>query len=601
MSDSKPVAQTFSTLAKVQIENFKSIKKTSLEMAPLTILIGVNSRGKSTILQSILLVAQSITRTKLGEVSLNGEAVTLGTADEVFRRSDSGRLSTKASIGLEVAFGEESSVARRFQGAVSRINETFFFDRRLGRSRRGVVASRNLRQTISRAGEKDETEFVTLDISMTESLGRSVFKIKKNQSNRQYELQVRTKSLPKGHQARYLMDPEEGRGKGAVASDLAFLLDTHQLLEHNLYSPGSQRWRANKNEAGADRKGEQLSAKALGEELEAFAFSFHGHFLSRSIPIQDTAGFPIHYLPKIDGDIFREWLSLDRNQKFVSLMDSLTTKEGRQALEEFASRTQYMRERFLGSPSRSFDEIKYFWSHYLSRNIQYLGPLREKDALSAVGKLDFSDLTPLGPKAEFLADFVFEKQNEEIDFPLPMGAESTRQSYLNSLEAWACDYFQLGESLEVSEEGRFGPVLRVDGNRLLHLGTGVSQILPVIALCLWAKPGSTIILEQPELHLHPGLQQKLGTFLTVVSSTGRQVIVETHSEYLLTRVRRHIAESHIPEESCTLVFVQDDGSVVQRPALTGGDGEEWPEQFLDHTLDDAIAIASLRESHEGSD
>jgi predicted ATPase len=72
------------------------------------------------------------------------------------------------------------------------------------------------------------------------------------------------------------------------------------------------------------------------------------------------------------------------------------------------------------------------------------------------------------------------------------------------------------------------------------------------------------------------------------------VIVETHSEYLLTRVRRHVAETHIPEESCTLVFVQDDGSVIQRPALTGGDYEEWPEQFMDHSLDDAIAIASLR-------
>jgi predicted ATPase len=166
---------------------------------------------------------------------------------------------------------------------------------------------------------------------------------------------------------------------------------------------------------------------------------------------------------------------------------------------------------------------------------------------------------------------------------------------LEALEAWAGGYFQLGENITIGEEGLSGPVLRVNGNRLIHLGTGVSQILPVIAISLWAKPSSTIILEQPELHLHPGLQQKLGTFLTLVASTGRQVIVETHSEYLLTRVRRHLAEKHISEETCTLVFVQDDGRVIQRPALSGGDLEEWPEQFLDHSLDDALAIASLRE------
>jgi predicted ATPase len=593
MTDPTRELPEYDSLSRIHIENFKSIEKTSLDLAPLTVLIGANSRGKSTILQSILVVAQSIGRTKLGEVSLNGEAVNLGTSDEVFHKAKNGQSRSRACIGIEVSFARHETGAPFQSLGGSRISEQFFFDRSLARSRKGVVAARELKQTLSKDRQKDHVELSKLDSSKAQKLGRSVFRVSVRKSGSSDGSNLRAREyFSKKAQATYLVEPEDGRGKGVVSSDRAHLLDTLQLFEWSLETNPVLRLKGTK--PSGDVTGEEQKTLEIEHALPAIVRDFYDFLLARSTFLQVAGGKDIYYLPRIE-IVVRNWANQDKDQFFWRVIRHLDSQEGKKLLHEFALSSNFLNVAFLATSIADFDETKYSWSSYLSRQTQYLGPLREKDATSSVGKLDFSYLTPLGPKAEFLADFVFEKQSVEIDFPTPSGVNSQKQTYREALEKWACDYFQLGAMLSVSEEGRSGPVLRVNGNRLQHLGTGVSQILPVIAICLWAKPGSTVILEQPELHLHPGLQQKLGTFLTVVASTGRQVIVETHSEYLLTRVRRHIAEGHVPEDSCTLVFVQGDGSVVQRPALSGGDSEEWPEQFLDHSLDDAVAIANLRE------
>ena len=585
----------FSSISQLQIENFKSIQKTSIAMAPLTILIGVNSRGKSTILQSILLVAQSVGKTKLGEVSLNGEAVTLGTSDEVFRKSRTGRVNRQATIGIEVTLGHDGTKEDAPLSMATRVTQRFLLDRTLKRSRKGVVAAREFQRITSRIGKRDETERVRLDREMTNSLGHPVFEVNKSRIKSQSDFSRRATPLDRAQRI-FLIDSEEGRNQ---FSDRVFLLDTLQLLQWNLDSNPIFNRKRNSKQANQDgtkgKKPLSPSGKALQGALEKTAISFHEYFITQATQSEATRD-RVYFVSPPNERVFREWLSHNDDQEFRSVIDTLLSENGKKILEDFAKDKDFMHQKFLVSTIGDFDEIKFLWQRQLGNRVNYLGPLREKDALSSVGKLDFSELTPLGPKAEYLADFVFEMQSEQVTFPLPSSTAATSQSFFRLLEAWTCEYFQLGQSLSIIEEGRFGPVLRVDGSRLLHLGTGVSQLLPVIALCLKAKPGTTIILEQPELHLHPGLQQKLGTFLAVVSSTGRQVIVETHSEYLLTRVRRHIAEEHISEDSCTLVFVQDDGSVVQRPALTGGDLDDWPEQFIDHSLDDAIAIASLREN-----
>ena len=81
---------------------------------------------------------------------------------------------------------------------------------------------------------------------------------------------------------------------------------------------------------------------------------------------------------------------------------------------------------------------------------------------------------------------------------------------------------------------------------MTELGVGFSQLAPIILLCLTSKPGTTILLEQPELHLHPKVQQKFADFIIEMTEINKlQIILETHSDHMLNRIRRRIAQAKL--------------------------------------------------------
>jgi predicted ATPase len=131
---------------------------------------------------------------------------------------------------------------------------------------------------------------------------------------------------------------------------------------------------------------------------------------------------------------------------------------------------------------------------------------------------------------------------------------------------------------------------------LTAVGVGVSQVLPVLTLCLLSDPGSLIILEQPELHLHPATQQLLADFFLACARSGRQLLVETHSDHLVSRIRRRIAEdrSGVVKELATIVFAEQHPAegTSYRPIEVSdyGSVEDWPEGFFDQAATEAQAI-----------
>ena len=132
---------------------------------------------------------------------------------------------------------------------------------------------------------------------------------------------------------------------------------------------------------------------------------------------------------------------------------------------------------------------------------------------------------------------------------------------------------------------------------LTSVGVGVSQLLPVLVLCLLAEPGSVILLEQPELHLHPALQQRLADFFIAMVRSGRQLIVETHSEYMVSRLRRRIVEDPDDEllDLAKVIFAERDretGLTSYRDVELSPYGaiEEWPAGFFDQAAEEERAI-----------
>ena len=125
---------------------------------------------------------------------------------------------------------------------------------------------------------------------------------------------------------------------------------------------------------------------------------------------------------------------------------------------------------------------------------------------------------------------------------------------------------------------------------LTDVGFGVSQILPVLTLCYYAPEGSILILEQPEAHLHPKAQSELADVLIdVVKNRNIQIILESHSEHLLLRLMRRIAEEEISADQTAFHFceIEDGNSHAEQLKVDEyGNISNWPQNFFGDDMGD---------------
>lgn len=140
-------------------------------------------------------------------------------------------------------------------------------------------------------------------------------------------------------------------------------------------------------------------------------------------------------------------------------------------------------------------------------------------------------------------------------------------------------------------------VRRSDTAEWVHLtdvGFGVSQVLPVLVLLAYVDEGSTVLLEQPEIHLHPAVQAGLADIIIEAATVRRvQVIVESHSEHLLKRLQRRVAESTLSADEVALYFCDSDRDASRVSELElnmFGEIGNWPEDFFGDRFGETAAI-----------
>jgi len=135
------------------------------------------------------------------------------------------------------------------------------------------------------------------------------------------------------------------------------------------------------------------------------------------------------------------------------------------------------------------------------------------------------------------------------------------------------------------------PATGVETN-LADIGFGASQTLPIIIESFYAPLDSVILIEQPEIHLHPKAQSILGDlFIKAAKEGNRSFIIETHSEHILARVRRRIAEKRIRKEDIAIYYFEptSDGTRIHEVTLNEqGQYESFPEGFFEEDVVEAF-------------
>lgn len=137
--------------------------------------------------------------------------------------------------------------------------------------------------------------------------------------------------------------------------------------------------------------------------------------------------------------------------------------------------------------------------------------------------------------------------------------------------------------------------------RAPNMGFGVSYALPIILAGLFAPEhtDSLLIVENPEAHLHPAGQSKIGAFLARLAASGVQVVLETHSDHVLNGIRRAIGEQGVLDADHALAHFFDAESEAE-PTITAlrftraGGMSEWPRRFFDQYQIDVAALTRAR-------
>jgi predicted ATPase len=261
---------------------------------------------------------------------------------------------------------------------------------------------------------------------------------------------------------------------------------------------------------------------------------------------------------------------------------------------------------FTGLPGRSLDPAVAFTRDFFASQVKYLGPLREEPkAIYPIQST--SDPQDVGLHGEHTAAVLHRNRFLEIQYiptsnfgDKPGDAQAVTKALEEAVFDWL-EYLDVAKRINTSDEGKFGYSLKVimgEGSvshDLTHVGVGVSQVLPIVVMCLLAAPDTTIILEQPELHLNPKVQTRLADFFLSMAMLRKQCLIETHSEYLINRLRLRsaLAEGTSVSELLKLYFVEKTGGfTTYRDVRINEYGtiRDWPKGFFDQNQREIEAI-----------
>lgn len=622
-------------ITKWKVINFKSIREeTELDLGPLTIFAGANSSGKSTFIQSVLLVAQTLAH-KIGSrsVVLNGALTSLGQFDDL---KSNGGASDQITIKCTcrplsdqgVAIGSRPQFASR--GAIyygSRSNQLqevtceISFDADASSSQRDLfqIQPRLFATRLSCTSRDEDNVDQKAEISIHHST-KAISEIKGTDSAGEIDDQLRAGlayavELDDGSMVEVKEDFRSAKPIGCMLR--------HFLPERVVYAIDTLEEDANAITLALQDDGSRAIGlrRVMGREI---LLSEEIIAVMRAV-LEGTIDFDQVFKDKYRQEslfgsesetlTFRSWYERLRS---LSRDDRLKVQQALRGHEDLFSRIHTaMKTTTAGKsethtfvqarPPRLITDATWYLDNFFASSLKYLGPLR--DAPKPLYPLaPAADPYDVGLRGEHTASILDLHKNKKIRY-IPSANFKTPtiglKTVTRTLEAAVIDWLQylgVASSVKSQDQGKLGHELKVglsssdSTHDLTHVGVGVSQVLPILVMCLLADTDSTLVFEQPELHLHPKVQTLLGDFFLSMALCSKQCIVETHSEYFIDRLRFRIAAASPEKElnsQTKIYFVEkpSQGSIFREVVINEyGAISDWPEGFFDQSQQQAEEI-----------
>ena len=227
----------------------------------------------------------------------------------------------------------------------------------------------------------------------------------------------------------------------------------------------------------------------------------------------------------------------------------------------------------------------------LEKNVFYL----------SANRLGFDEMETISPKykvgiaGEYLFGTFEQEKSNPVDERLRMlRVSDTLSSHIND---WLTYILGIGYEVQTEKISQTKVKVVYNSDDLPNLspqqlGVGVSYLAKTLIMCLRAKKGDLLMIENPEIHLHPAAQERLGEFFTYIASAGIQVLLETHCEHLINKLQYQIYKNCF---ECDKVVIYYKGGITnpfETIRITEGGRFEttFPEGFFDATLEELLEI-----------
>lgn len=516
----------------IAVKNYKAFKEAELDIKPITILLGANSVGKSSLLQLLLLLKQTATFGTIDDtcpLKMYGPFTNMGSTSNLFHNHNS-----EVAIEISVSFRNEkilkeiAALRRDFVKFIYSI--PYYFPIKSLLDIRQDLSSGTMTKLI-----KDRTAF--------QKHTKDVFDILRPEGFRDFR---ETLAFIVRNQTEIAPSDIFNCSLKAIMSTYDFLASFPAYVPKNKLSKNTVSITLCQDDKQLKVGGMNVSIN--GKSLFSFdsSDSFIVNTLACKVLENDTSYIYQHLNPFSNiFDIFNN--SIDPEEQSSTFANYFVTL------------------------SNIF--LKYLKSEFNPSLIQHIKPLRANPQRYYV--IDNEKMTPYAPTLD--GDKLIEILRDKIEVK-------------NKVNKWLSRY---NLSIDIRQSEDVIHHIKIVQNDIEldipDVGFGISQILPILVQAYCSPKNTITIIEQPEIHLHPILQADVADLLRQSASVDKPIIIETHSEYFLRRIRRRVATKEMSPDDVSINLLNGktkdrDYTEMEHLDMSSTGVFKWPSDYYDGEL-----------------